>query len=252
MTNWPQPDMPYWNRPRRPLSKINPYIATWRVPQKPNLAKGGIPLTPGDSFPPALLDALGRANTTFIHGLEGPLREAVVEAILEREATARLRERNEGEPVVKLSQLDILSDCRVAKDNRLKWKIRGQQEDVGGRLDLIQKVFNLPRVDALATLAAMLGTKIENLTCPINLHNYQDCHNHGGLDVDIPPLLGLPHIAGGPDAAKRRYVSYIRDHGGTRIGAITMYNVKDQFFCLPATANNGVMTMGLHPLSPAL
>lgn len=237
----------FGERPMYSKTLFNRYIKTWKAPQKLNFAKGGIPLTPGDCFSPALQDALGRTNTTFIHGLDGPLREAVFEAILEREATARLLRHKEKEPVKMLTQLDILSHCWLARGDGLQWKIRCEHEEAGGWVDLIRKVFNLSRVDALATLAEMLGTQIENPLCPINQYSYTDSNSHWGLQQDIPPLLDLPHIADGPEAAKLMDVSYFRDHAEKRIGAITMYNLNGQPFCLPATAKNGEMTIGVHP-----
>lgn len=60
----------------------------------PVCTKGGIKLSSGSDLAQTVKGILGRRNTDFIHGLEGPLLIHFFEAVLECEATARFKQGN--------------------------------------------------------------------------------------------------------------------------------------------------------------
>ena len=173
------------------------YIKTWKAPQKLNLAKDGIPLTPSDCFSPELQEVLGLGNTTYIHGLEGPLLVSVFEALMEYEADARYHYGDGREAIKRFTELDDFDRCELDRTGTLRWRKWGKQEVRGRWVDLICYVFNLPAMDALATLAEMLGTNIENLQHPTNRYRQDGSAAFRHLTEDVPDQLYLPRFTAG-------------------------------------------------------
>lgn len=220
------------------------YIATWCPKKQMDLSKGGIPLLSGEDLSPALQEILDPANTTYIHGLEGPLMEGVFEAILEREANARFRYGNNAETINMFSKLNILHYCKIGPQDRLRWRMLKEASD--GWVGLIRHVFNRPRLDALATLANMLGTKIENLQTPTNKYDSAKGIGYCRPEDDVPTHLYLPHLTTGHSYAQLMNRADILAHSGQLIGAILQYSLDGQTFCLPATVDKGRLCIGIY------
>lgn len=229
------------------LRHLDRYKATWVRPKPVDLTKGSIPLTTGDSFSPELQELLGPGNITYIHGPEGPILEGVFEALLENEANERFYNGDNAEPIKKFSNMAEVLHCKLDRSGGLRWRISGKPEMTGGWVDFIGQAYNLPRMDALATLAQMLDMRIEDLKYPTNKYNHIDSCDYRHLREDIPKSLYLQRFATGNRVVELEDKVYIKDNGGNKIGAIVKYNLKGVRFCLPATVYQGVMCVGIRP-----
>lgn len=229
------------------LRHLDRYKATWVRPKPVDLTKGSIPLTTGDSFSPELQELLGPGNITYIHGPEGPILEGVFEALLENEANERFYNGDNAEPIQKFSNIAEVLHCKLDRSGGLRWRISGKPEMTGGWVDFIGQAYNLPRMDALATLVQMLDMRIEDLKYPTNKYNHIDSCDYRHLREDIPKSLYLQRFATGHRVVELEDKVYIKDNGGNKIGAIVKYNLKGLRFCLPATVYQGVMCMGIRP-----
>ena len=146
-------------------------IAGWPPRQQPSPPTGGIALAGKDLFPPAFAPALDMANTTNICGLDDALiSEAFWGALLEREASRQYR-FGSNTHIQKFLDIkegyardDMTVSGEVGTDNELHWNLnRGIAKGTSWR-DLLRMIFNLSRMDALATLASVLGMSFDNLS----------------------------------------------------------------------------------------
>ena len=221
--------------------KFAHFTTKWVWPKSLDLTKGGIPLTIGDSFSPACQEVLGLGNTAYIHGLEGPLLVGVFEALMDREASTRYHYGDERDAIKRFTELEDFYYCELDRTGTLRWHMRGKQEVSGRWVDLICYVFNLPAMDALATLAKMLGTNIENLQHPTNRYS-RDGIRH--LKVDVPDQLFLPRFTAGHRCIELVHRHDIHDHSGEVCGSFLEYMVGGKKFCLAATVSNGMLSVG--------
>lgn len=235
----------YWQRYK--LNRFDHYRTKWVGPKSLDLTKDGIPLTTGDRFSPGLQEILGSGNTTYIHGPDGPLLVGVFEALMEHEANARYHYGDEREAIKRFTELDDFCHCKPERTGTLRWRMWGKQE-VGGRwVDLISYVFNLPAMDALATLAKMLGTNIENLQHPTNRYRRDSSAAFRHLAEDVPDQLYLPRFTAGHRCIELVHRHDIHDNAGEVCGSFLEYTVGGKRFCLPATVSEGMLSVGNNP-----
>lgn len=219
----------------------------WDNPRPSDLSKGVIPLTTGDRFSPGLQEVLGSGNTTYIHGPDGPLLVGVFEALMEHEANARYHYGDEREAIKRFTELDDFYYCKPERTGTLRWRIWGKQEVSGRWVDLISYVFNLPAMDALATLAKMLGTNIENLQHPTNRYRRDSSAAFRNLTEDVPDQLYLPRFTAGHRCIELVHRHDIHDNAGEVCGSFLEYTVGGKRFCLPATVSEGMLSVGNNP-----
>lgn len=229
------------------LDHFDHYRTKWVWPKSVDLTKGGIPLTVGDSFSRALQELLGPGNTTYIHGLEGALLVDVFEALMEREANARYRNSNKAEAIAMFTKLKMLRFCEPAGDGELCWQICGKEKKNGGWVDLSQDVFILPHTDALATLARMVGTSVENIQRQTSKRNLSAAGRNRRLFEDIPEVIKLPRRPVGRRYAELVYRKDIYTHAQELLGAILKYNLAGQTVCLPAAVLKDRLCIGMVP-----
>lgn len=229
------------------LDHFDHYRTKWVWPKSVDLTKGGIPLTVGDSFSRALQELLGPGNTTYIHGLEGALLVDGFEALMEREANARYRNSNKAEAIAMFTKLKMLRFCEPAGDGELCWQICGKEKKNGGWVDLSQDVFILPHTDALATLARMVGTSVENIQRQTSKRNLSAAGRNRRLFEDIPEVIKLPRRPVGRRYAELVYRKDIYTHAQELLGAILKYNLAGQTVCLPAAVLKDRLCIGMVP-----
>lgn len=226
-------------------SEVEHFIKTFRHPKSLPLAKDGIKLTPGEEFSPALSNVIGKTNTTYIHGLEGSLLINVFEAFMEREASFRFKYGNGGDPIVILSKLEDVEYCNLAESEMIRWKLCGYNEVESGWTHFIRIIFNLSRLDAIATLANLLGTSIENIHFPSRSWGQCGQTLTNKPFRNLPPHFDLPFNTYGSIHIEGTDGEDILDHSENVLGAIVKYTLDDLSFCLPATTCNNRLSIGL-------
>ena len=226
-------------------------IVRWLSRQHPYKAKDSIALTGEDSFSLVFSKVLGTANTSSIYGLNDDLvAVAIFEALLEREASRQYRSGNN--PHLQ-NILSINEGCgrdtmtvfgELGTDNELKWSINHSQSRGTTWIRLFCAVFNLTRMDALTTLANILGMSFENLS-KLSSGQHALEPNGGSRPIeDVPASLHLPELPAGPTCAELMEKKYIYGNAGQIIGAILRYRLNENDFCLPATVGRGVLCVG--------
>ena len=148
---------------------IDQYVTEWRsYKESTNFLSRGSAVE--GNFSPAFQKAIGDTNVTDIYRLDDDrLMESLFESLVEEEVVKDI-------PVGLCSLLNpplsVLSFSRKSRhlvvtgeiDNQRKpiWRIDNQQKS-GSWTKLLRQVFNLSRMDAVATLANIVGMHYENL-----------------------------------------------------------------------------------------
>lgn len=191
------------------------------------------------------------ANTTNICGLDDILiSEAFWGALLEREASCQFR-FDSNTHIQKFLNIkegyahdDMTVSGEVGTDNELHWNLnRGSAKGTSWR-NLLRMIFNLSRMDALATLASVLGMNFDNLSrLSSDIHALE--RNGGPRPSEyVPASLHLPGLPAGSACAELMEKKYIYGNAGQVIGAILRYSLNGNDFCLPTTVGRGVLCMG--------
>jgi len=226
-------------------------IVRWLSRQHPYKAKDSIALTGEDSFSLVFNKVLGTANSSSIYGLNDDLvAVAIFEALLEREASRQYRSGNN--PHLQ-NILSINEGCgrdtmtvfgELGTDNELKWNINYSQSRGTTWIRLFCAVFNLTRMDALATLANILGMSFENLSKLSSDQHALELNGGSRPAEDVPASLHLPELPAGPTCVELMEKRYIYGNAGQVIGAILRYRLNGHDFCLPATVGRCILCMG--------
>ena len=240
-------------RPSRKYSRkeLGYLIKTWTPLAPSSSPKKLINLAGSDSFCPAFNSALGNVNTCNIYGLDDNLiREAIFEYLLECEASyqtrissnpALLRIKNIEE--IKLNKPIIVS-YEPTPFNQLRYRLNCGEYTEGTWVDFLRAVFDLPRMDALATLADMLKMSYEKI---FQLSSEGDVIKPNGKSrpqEEIPNTLRLRGRPVGSTCAELAEIKYIYGNSSQIIGAILRYSLNGNDFCLPATVGNDLLCMG--------
>lgn len=226
-------------------------IVKWLPRQQPCKTKDCIALVGKDSFSLAFDNVLGTANTTSIYGPDDDLvKEAMFEALLELESSRQFRSDNNPHLQNMLNikegwSRDAMTVFgELGTDNELKWSINHGRTKGTSWIKLLCALFNLSRMDALATLANFLGMKFKNLYY-LSSEGHAAELNDGSLqDEDVPASLHLPGLPTGSACAELVDKTYIYGNAGQIIGAILRYRLNGNDFCLPATVGRGVLCVG--------
>ena len=232
-------------------AELEHFIAKWPPRQQPRTPTGGIALAGKDLFPPAFAPALGMANTTNICGLDDALiSEAFWGALLEREASRQFR-FGSNTHIQKFLNIKegyarngMTVSGEVGTDNELHWNLnRGSAKGTSWR-ELLRMIFNLSRMDALATLANILSMSFDNLSKLSSDRHAVELKGGSRPIEDVPDSLHLPGLPAGSACAELMEIRYIYGNAGQIIGAILRYRLNGNDFCLPATVGRGVLCMG--------
>ncbi|MGV7004644.1 AAA family ATPase [Desulfovibrio sp. QI0442] len=192
--------------------------------------------------------AIGHANISNNNGMEDrTVLEAIFEVLVEREATRKFLEEedNDIKAIALIKDKDIQIDISVDTNGKPCWKINFGSITGYSWLSLLSSIFNLPRMDALATLAKIVGMDFYNLTrLSSDLHTAESLGTFQQLGEDIPEVLHMPGLPKGVACAELVDKTYIYGNAGQVIGAILRYRLNGHDFCLPATVGRCVLCMG--------
>ena len=105
-------------------------------------------------------------------------------------------------------------------------------------IEFIQNILNLNWLDALATLADILGMNYENIFFFSSADSIPETVAASG---GIPDTINLPSQRG---EAICTDLTEIMSPSGQVIGGVVQYVIGEHLFCLPATSINGVLSIG--------
>lgn len=228
-------------------STLKCIVTKWMHIRKQDRPPKGIALVGNDSFSNDFADLIGEANVTDIYEIEDSLIfESIFEAICEREANIAYSERKNGylENILHIKEHGFCVNGSLRTNNLLSWEIDFGKRTGKSWTELLCAVFTLPRLDALATLANILGIQF------VNMYQFSsDPHvaeSRGGLSPsnDIPECLHLRRLSGTPTYAEQAGRVDILGNAGQVIGAIVCYRLGSKEFCLPAIVGRGVLCIG--------
>ncbi len=232
-------------------AELEHLIAKWPPRHKPSPPMNGITLAGKDSFSHAVNSAFSMPNLTNIYGLDdAQLKTAFFEALLEREASHQFR-CGSNTHIQKLLNIKeryarngMTVSGEVGTDNELHWNLnKGSVKGTSWR-ELLRMIFNLSRMDALATLASVLGMSFDNLSRLSSDRHALELNGGSRPSEDVPASLRLSGLPAGSTYAKLMGKKYIYGNAGQIIGAILRYSLNGNDFCLPATVGRGVLCMG--------
>ena len=226
------------------------FIDKWPARDQANKAEDGIALAGKDSFSSAFTAALGMANTTNICGLDDVLiKAAVFEALLEREASCQFASGSNANLRALLNikeshgRESMTVSGELGPDNELRWTLNLKTTGTTWAR-LLCMIFNLSRMDALATLANILSMSFDNLSKLSSDRHAVELKGGSRPIEDVPDSLHLPGLPAGSACAELMEIRYIYGNAGQIIGAILRYRLNENDFCLPATVGRGVLCMG--------
>ena len=233
-------------------ARLKHLIDKWPPRRQPEKSAEGIALAGKNSFSPAFDDAIGRVNTCNIYGLDDVLvMEAIFKTLLEREAS---RQYHSGSNQDLHALLNINEGCgrdgisvhgELRADGELEWYLNSGLINKGSSwVELFCAVFSIQRMDAVATLANILGMSFDNLSKLSSDKHGAELTGGSCPRENVPASLHLPKLPAGAANAARKEKKYIYGNAGQRIGAILTYQLNGNDFCLPATVGRGELCMG--------
>ena len=226
-------------------------ITKWKPLPSPSYPQKPIKLAGSDSLSPAFNETLGKVNTTNIYGLDDNLiRVAFFEALLESEASRQyLSGKNTA--LLSIENINVCSphekisvSLKLTGSNKLHYRLNFGDYLEGTWVELLCKVFNLSKLDAIATLAYILKMSQEKLFQLSSESHSAELNGRSRPIDDLPDFLGMSGIPAGSSLAELREKKYIHGNAGQIIGAILRYSLNGNDFCLPATVGNNVLCMG--------
>ena len=238
----------------RILTQLKNFIVKWSPRKYTSKPTESIPLASSSMFSPAFSNALGTANTANIFGLDDDLTmEVFFEALLEWEASYQFHSgrNNHLQRLLNINTGTDRDAIRVAgeleTDGELSWSLNNGRITGTTWTRLLCTVFNLSRMDSLATLANILNMSFENL------YQLSSERNTAKLPFTLQkPTERIPQKLYVPERSFRspcvRLIEQADIYGTARqkIGSILHYQLNGTDFCLPATVGDGVLCMGMY------
>ena len=229
---------------RRQLKHL---IREWIPRKQCDNAKVLIPLSGTNSFSKAFSTALGTANTTNISDLrDDQVLVSFFKAFLERVASCQFRSGrnkhlqetmniNEG-----WNRDGMTVSGELGTDNELRWSLNSGITKGTSWTRLLRCLFNLSRMDAIATLANILGISFENFYQLSSEKHAAELNGRALQSEDVPAILNIE----GGSVVILKEKTYTYGNAGQTIGAILLFRWNDIDFCLPATVCRGELSMG--------
>ena len=229
---------------RRQLKHL---IREWIPRKQCDNAKVLIPLSGTNSFSKAFSTALGTANTTNISDLrDDQVLVSFFKAFLERVASCQFRSgRNKHlQEIMNINEGwnrdGMTVSGELGTDNELRWSLNSGITKGTSWTRLLRCLFNLSRMDAIATLANILGISFENFYQLSSEKHAAELNGRALQSEDVPAILNIE----GGSVVILKEKTYTYGNAGQTIGAILLFRWNDNDFCLPATVCRGELSMG--------
>lgn len=198
-----------------------------------NIFKNSIKIN--HNFSKNMITALGGNNTQYIYNIEYSLHKKLFAGLVEYEALRQLHSKNNH----MLGCLLLSCDSAYYKlmPDRLIWTLDRKTTHTS-LIEFIQNILNINWLDALATLADILGMNYENIFFFSSADSIPETVAASG---GIPDTINLPSQRG---EAIRTDLTEIMSPSGQVIGGVVQYVIGEHLLCLPATSINGVLSIG--------
>jgi hypothetical protein len=253
---YPQPSCSRWFP--TPFEILKSYVVHWENLPEVKETVGGEHITQlrgGASFSPAFNQAIGTENTINIHGLDdGLLLIEIFMELVNREATIQyLSDKNNIlKSLLNINEYNLHLSGSINEYGQLYWTKNWEQKKQGMWVDLICDVFNIPRLDAIATLAKIVRLQYKNLIDFTNVQHAAEYAEKSMLSNAIPDYLSLTALPSGSACVKLMETYNILGNAGQTIGAIVRYHLSgtanDCDFCFPATV--GYQELSISKVKP--
>lgn len=231
-------------------AELEHFIDEWPAREQANKTEKSIALAGKDSFSSAFNRKVSMSNATNIYGLDDDLIKATVfEALLEREASRQFGSDSNADlrAVLNIKESHghdrMTVSGKLGPNSELRWTFNLKTTGTTWTR-LLCMIFNLSRMDALATLANILSMSFDNLSKLSSDRHAVELNGGSRPSEDVPASLHLPGFPAGSACAVLMEKRYIYGNAGQIIGAILRYLLNGNDFCLPATVGRGVLCVG--------
>jgi hypothetical protein len=227
------------------LEDLKHLARKWPKKEQQKPPKNSLALA-GDSHFSADFARLFKANVTNIYGLEDDiLRVADFEARVDEEALRQFRGHSNRvlENILHAANHVFGVESSTGADGKLRWRIPVWNIEGYSLVDLIRNLFNISRLDALATLAVIVYMSFENVSQLSSESHVAEEKGIMPLDSAIPSVLFFARLQG---YAQLINLVDIVGHSGQIIGAIAQYRYGESIYCLPATVGRRTLSIGIY------
>ena len=187
---------------------------------------------------------LGEENVTNVQGIDDEvLHVALYEALVEENALRQLRGRDNQylERLLNIHEPGLSVTGSIGPDGKAGWYISPWNVKGTSLVELISRIFSVSRLDAIATLADIIGMDFGNIERLFSTKHAAEGKTFQSLEIVIPKFLPLTRLQ--TNAVLIDLVN-IKGNAGQIIGAIAQYKCNGRTFCLPATVGRGTLAIG--------
>lgn len=187
---------------------------------------------------------LGEENVTNVQGIDDEvLHVALYEALVEENALRQLRGRDNQylERILNIHEPSLSVTGSIGPDGKAGWYISPWDVKGTSLVELIRRIFSVSRLDAIATLAEIVGMDFGNIERLSNTKHAVEGKSIQSLERAIPEFLPLARLR--LHAVLIDLVD-IQGNAGQIIGAIAQYKCDGRTVCLPATVGRGTLAIG--------
>lgn len=186
------------------------------------------------NFSENMITALG-ANTQCIYDVDDSFYENLFAGLVEYEALCQLHDESKSTLGCLLLSYD--SACYDLMPDRLIWTFDRKTTHTS-LIEFIQNALNINWLDALATLAGIIGMDYENI---FYFSTEGSVPEAGAVSSRIPSSISLPCQNSRAICTK---LTQVMSPSGKVIGGFIQYRIKEHTLCLPATTIDGVLSIG--------
>jgi hypothetical protein len=202
-------------------------------------------------FSPEFISKIGKDNARNIQDIQDidneRIKQQIVEGFVEYEAGRHYNTQKE-ELMKFLHLRDHITSIKFDYTNdRFKWKI--DKEEGTGFVSFTKRRLNIPRLDAVATLASLVKVKPDYIFNIYDAPHVSETEGKIHRQEDIPRYI---QIENDNRIMHFKKIHYIYGFGRQVIGAIIEYQLEDITICLPAAVGNGTLCIGRYQASAHL
>lgn len=186
-------------------------------------------------FSKNMITALGSNNTQCIYDFDDSFYENLFSGLVEYEALRQLHDKSKSTLGCLLLSYDYA--CYALMTDKLIWTLDRKTTHTS-LIEFIQNALNINWLDALATLADILGMDYENIFYFSAEGSIPEVDE---VSSRIPGSISLPCEN---SRAICTEFTPVMNPSGKAIGGFVQYRIKEHILCLPATTVDGFLSIG--------